>query len=237
MRVQNEKPRVGKRRSLGFGCCARTARLWTAAWFAIAAVESFAQGLDVLRETRVGIYVSKKNFRFGPEFHQTFASLLRADDSLSLSETDLHTGVTIWLGNYLTHALVEHAGCREAVFINARPEWARAWVKALENPDFSFASVKNALPFGADYVLLVEGVQWRSETRRTYLTYGNQFYALPRKATMAWVNMRLWSVRTGRQAARCETTVDFDAPAGARRFIPPEADRDRALALWNRLLD
>ncbi len=199
--------------------------------------ELVAQSANALQGKRVGVYVSKKNFRFTYDFNQTFAGMLQIEDSLGLSEEVLQTGMTIWLGNHLTRTLVEHVGCRDAYFINARPELAQAMVKALENPDFQFSALKPLLPAGTDYVLLLDAARFRKDSKRTYLTYSNNLYTLPRKTSMASAAMRLYSAQTGTKAAQCETSFDSDVPAPPRRFIPLTADHNPGLTLWNRLLD
>jgi hypothetical protein len=209
--------------------------LGTALLFAPRAAD--AQTVSALQGKRVGVYLSKKNFRFGYEFNQTFAGILQVEDSLGLSEEALQTGMTIWLGNYLARTLVEHVGCRDAYFINSRPELANAMVKALESPDFQFSALKPLLPAGTDYVLLLDAARFRKEAKRTYLTYSNNFYTLARKATAATVSLRLYAVKTGTKAGQCETSFDSETPAPVRKFIPLEADHNAGLALWNRLLD
>jgi hypothetical protein len=200
-------------------------------------VVSVAGAQSPLKDKRVGVYVSKKNFRFGYEFNQTFAGMLQMGDSLGLTEEALQTGMTIWLGNYTTHTLAERLGCRDAFFVNARPELARTLVSALENPDFQIHSVKPLLPAGTDYLLLIDAVRFRKESKRTYLTYSNQLYTLPRKTTVATARLRLYGVKTGTLAAKIETTIDSDTPPAPRRLIPEEADHNPGLTIWNRLLD
>lgn len=185
-----------------------------------------------LMGSRVGVYVSKKNLQFGTSLTMPLASYLDADDSLGLNEEDLKLALTIRLGNALTLALRTDLGADSAFFVNADPTVARTFIQNHGSAAQYAPRLAASAPRGTHFVLLVDSLTMRTETRRSYFTVSNHIVSERREVVVARLHISILDVTAGRFLVQTGVTLDGDHPYTGPDYlhiVHPEAEAARFL--------
>lgn len=201
-------------RLLLFLCCAGLAQLLAA---------QNGPPPNALAGKRVAVYVSKKGVMFSEQYNKMLGHYLTQQDSLGLSEEEIRQGVSIKLGNDLVALLQEKFKTKQAYFINAMPELARAVIAAGDGAE----SLRDAAPLleaQTDYVLVLEQYYLTGEYRNAVYTISNRMYNERRFAQLAFVTARVYDGRGQLVHQLISHTFDGDRVANATAYYTPAPD-------------
>lgn len=173
---------------------------------------ALAFGLQAQTETpflgrQVGVYVSKRGITFGEAANLDLASFVQHKDSLGLQGEALKLAFSIRLGIELVKSLDKDLEAYDSYFVNAKQPYASLFLNQLPNSK----QARSVLPPGTKYVLLIDELKIREETRRTVMVISNQMRSVRRNVELLDVKLRLFDTFDGEVVATAAYTYDHEA--------------------------
>lgn len=165
---------------------------------------------------QVGVYVSKKGIKFGSGANLDLASFVQNKDSLGLEAEALKLAFSIRLGNALVQALEEDQAAYGSFFVNAKPRYANLFLDDLPPK----RKVRAALPPGAKYVLLIDQLQIKQETRRSVMVISNKMRSIRRTVELLRVKLQLYDTFAGEVVSVATYNYDHEAKRDWPNYLP-----------------
>lgn len=157
---------------------------------------------------RVGVYVSKRNMKFTTDYYKILSAFIGQNDTIGLSTQDIHLGMSVRLGDYLTRVIENSFNPDSVFFINENPLIAKSFVNAYSFGGNGMAAFYKTLPPRMDFIFIVDGLYLYTEDRSNLATYSNQIFTQKRKVKKGTLTLKLLDIKTGKFSS--PITIDFD---------------------------